>query len=116
MSATDPAPSSAISAQSAADAATSAQPVSIPQGWTGPVAAPSAAQTPNVVVSDPRVRKVANIIIGALLVVLPTAGILDGSSSAIDFSGWLLPAMAVTSFLAGVFNVAVTVPNIPSGK
>lgn len=103
MSATDPAPSSA----------TPAQPIFAP----APVAAPSAAaQTPNVVVSDPRVRKVANIIIGALLVVLPTAGILDGSSTAIDFSGWLLPAMAVTSFLAGVFNVAVTVPNIPSGK
>lgn len=103
MSATDPAPSSA----------TPAPPVFAP----APVAAPTAAaQTPNVVVSDPRVRKVANIIIGALLVVLPTAGILDGSSTAIDFSGWLLPAMAVTSFLAGVFNVAVTVPNIPSGK
>jgi hypothetical protein len=72
------------------------------------------SETPNVVVSDPRVRKVANIVLGAALIVFPAAGILDASSTALDFSSWLLPATAVTSFLAGVFGLAVTTPNVPS--
>lgn len=70
--------------------------------------------TPNVVVSDPRVRKVANVILGAALVIFPTAAILDAASADLDFSNWLVPATAVTSFLAGVFGLAVTTPNVPS--
>lgn len=70
--------------------------------------------TPNVVVADPRVRKVANVILGVALVVFPAAAVLDASSPALDFSAWLVPATAVTSFLAGVFGLAVTAPNVPS--
>lgn len=70
-------------------------------------------ETPNVVVSDPRVRKVANVVLGVALVVFPAAAILDASSPALDFSTWLVPATAVTSFLAGVFGLAVTTPNVP---
>lgn len=72
------------------------------------------SQTPNVVVADPRVRKVANIILGIALVVFPAAAVLDGSSVDLDFSQWLIPATAVTSFLAGIFGLAVTAPNVPS--
>lgn len=71
-------------------------------------------QTPNVVVADPRVRKVANVIIGVALIVFPTAAVLDGASTSLDFSEWLIPATAVTSFLAGVFGLAVTAPNVPT--
>lgn len=70
--------------------------------------------TPNVVVADPRVRKVANVILGVALVIFPAAAVLDASSPALDFSAWLVPATAVTSFLAGVFGLAVTAPNVPS--
>ena len=70
--------------------------------------------TPNVVVGNPYVRKVANIVLGAALIIFPAAGILDASSPELDFSQWLIPATAVTSFLAGVFGLAVTTPNIPS--
>lgn len=70
-------------------------------------------QTPNVVVADPRVRKVANVILGVALIVFPAAAVLDGASADLDFSQWLIPATAVTSFLAGLFSVAVTVPNVP---
>lgn len=70
--------------------------------------------TPNVVVANPNVRKVANIVIGAALVILPAASILDLNSAAFDWSAWLIPATAVTSFLAGIFGLAVTTPNVPS--
>lgn len=71
------------------------------------------AATPNVVVANPRVRKVANVILGTALVVFPAAGVLDAASPELDFSTWLVPATAVTSFLAGVFGLAVTTPNVP---
>ncbi len=70
--------------------------------------------TPNVVVADPRVRKVANIVLGVALIVFPTAAVLDGASADLDFSQWLIPATAVTSFLAGIFAVSVTAPNVPT--
>lgn len=70
--------------------------------------------TPNVVVGNPYVRKVANIILGAALVILPAAAVLDATSPALNFEDWLIPATAVTSFLAGIFGLAVTTPNIPS--
>lgn len=72
--------------------------------------------TPNVVVQNPNVRKVANVILGVALIVFPAAAVLDGASADLDFSQWLIPATAVTSFLAGVFSVAVTVPNVPSSN
>jgi hypothetical protein len=70
--------------------------------------------TPNVVVGNPHVRKVANVVLGVALIVFPAAAVLDASSPGLDFSQWLIPATAVTSFLAGVFGLAVTTPNVPS--
>lgn len=71
--------------------------------------------TPNVVVQNPSVRKVANVVIGVALIVFPAAAVLDSTSAELDFSQWLVPATAVTSFLAGVFGLAVTTPNVPRG-
>lgn len=71
------------------------------------------SSTPNVVVQNPGVRKVANVILGVALIVFPAAAVLDGASVDLDFSQWLIPATAVTSFLAGVFGLAVTTPNVP---
>lgn len=69
--------------------------------------------TPNVVVQNPTVRKVAQWVIGVAALVVPSLAIIQ-SSSALDFSSWLPAAMGVTSFLAGAFGLAVVVPNIPS--
>lgn len=72
-----------------------------------------ASTTPNVVVQNPRVRKVANVVIGSALIILPSATVLDSTSPDLDFAQWLVPAMAVTSFLAGMFGLTVTTPNVP---
>ena len=79
-------------------------------------ATPTPTQTPNVVVSNPAVRKVAGVVLGVALIVFPAAAVLDAASPELDFSVWLIPATAVTSFLAGIFGLAVTTPNIPSKK
>lgn len=71
------------------------------------------SQTPNVVVSDPRVRKVANIVLGAAGLVLGSLVVFDGASADLDFSSVLAPAFAVYSFLAGAFGLIVTTPNVP---
>ncbi len=70
--------------------------------------------TPNVVVQNPAVRKVAGVIIGSAAIIVPAAVVLDGATDALDWSAWTVPAMAVTSFLAGLFQVSVSTPNVPS--
>jgi len=69
--------------------------------------------TPNVVVQNPKVRLVANIVLGSALVLIPAAIVLDVNAPEFDWSFWTTPAMAVTSFLAGVFGLSVTAPNVP---
>lgn len=69
--------------------------------------------TPNVVVQNPKVRKVAGWIIGAAAILVPTIMVIDASAPAFDLSAWTAPAIAATSFLAGVFQVAVSTPNVP---
>lgn len=71
------------------------------------------SDTPNVVVGNPHVRKVANVVLGVALIVFPAAAVLDATSPDLNFEQWLIPATAVTSFLAGIFDLAVTTPNVP---
>lgn len=71
--------------------------------------------TPNVVVQNPTVRKVAQWVIGLAALLLPTLAIVQ-AETVLDFSTWLPAATGVTSFLAGAFGLAVVVPNIPSKK
>ena len=70
------------------------------------------SSTPNVVVANPTVRRYANIVIGVALIIFPALQVLEANSS-LDFSGWLPAALAVTAFLAGLFGLAVTTPNVP---
>lgn len=72
------------------------------------------SETPNVVLANPQVRKALNWVVGVAAVVVPAALVLDAASPELDWSGVLGPAAAVTSFLAGLVGLAVTVPNIPS--
>lgn len=68
--------------------------------------------TPNVVLGNPTVRLALNWIVGAAAIIVPALAIVD-SNSALDFGEWLPAATGVTSFLAGLLGVVVTVPNIP---
>ena len=69
--------------------------------------------TANVVIENPRVRRVANIIIGALAIIIPTTVAIDVAAPGFDLAVYTTPAMAGLLFLAGLFQLGVTTPNIP---
>lgn len=75
---------------------------------------PIPSPTPNVVVSNPTVRKAVNIVLGVAALVLPIVAIIDAGAANFDWSGITGPATAITLFLAGAFGLGVTVPNIPA--
>lgn len=74
---------------------------------------PTPSETPNVVVHNPTVRRVMGYVIGAAAVFVPAAMVLDSATEAFDWTSWTVPALAVTSFLAGIFQVSVSSPNVP---
>ena len=74
---------------------------------------PTPSETPNVVLANPAVRRALNWVVGLAAVVVPAALVLDGASPELDWSVVLTPATAVTSFLAGLLGLSVTLPNIP---
>ena len=69
--------------------------------------------TPNVVVGNPHVRFVANWVIGAAAIILGVTAAVDGASPAFDLSWLVAPISAGVLTLAGLFNVAVSAPNVP---
>lgn len=74
---------------------------------------PVATQTPNVVVANPSVRRVAGIVLGAVGVILGTAVVVDGATGAFDITAVTTPVTAGYLYLSSLFGLAVTVPNIP---
>jgi len=80
---------------------------------TEPVDETRPTETPNVVLANPAVRRVLNIVVGTAAIVLPVATIIDSRSDAFDWTAWTDPATAATSFLAGLLAVAVSAPNVP---
>lgn len=71
-------------------------------------------ETPNVVVGNPQVRRIANIALGALGIIVGTAIVVDGSTPAFDITAITVPVFAGYAYVASLFQIAVTVPNIPS--
>lgn len=74
---------------------------------------PQPTLTPNVVIGNPSVRRVANLVIGTLAIIVPTAVVVDLAAPEFDISQYTTPAMAGLLFLAGLFGLSVTTPNIP---
>lgn len=70
--------------------------------------------TPNVVVENPNVRRAANIFLGVVGLIVGTAVVVDASTPAFDISAITIPVTVGYAYLAGVFGLAVTTPNIPS--
>lgn len=72
-------------------------------------------ETPNVVVQNPNVRKVAGIVLGAIGIALGTVVVVDGAAPAFDLTEYTGPITAGYLYLSSLFGLAVTVPNVPTG-
>lgn len=71
------------------------------------------ATTPNVVVSNPNIRRAANVVLGVVGLLVGTAVVVDGASTAFDISAFTVPIVAGYAYLASAFGLVVTLPNIP---
>lgn len=70
-------------------------------------------QTPNLVIENPAIRKGANIILGVVGLLVGTATVVDASTPAFDISAITIPVTVGYAYLAAIFGLAVTTPNIP---
>jgi hypothetical protein len=71
------------------------------------------SETPNVVIESPGIRKGINIAVSTVAIVLGTTIVVDAASPAFDLSAITNPVSAAVLYLASVFNLAVTLPNVP---
>jgi hypothetical protein len=67
---------------------------------------------PNVVISNPVVRKIATAVLGIAGTATTAAVIVDGAIPSVDWSDWTTPAAKILVGLSGLFLVGVTTPNI----
>lgn len=74
---------------------------------------PAPTQTPNVVIEDPRVRKAAGNILAVASLVEAIAVLVDGAIAQIDYGYITGPAAIIITGLFGIFQLAVTSPNVP---
>jgi ABC-type amino acid transport system permease subunit len=70
--------------------------------------------TPNVVVSDPRVRKIVGNTLAVASVILSLATLVDGAIAELDYGNVTGPAAVIIAGIFGIFQIGVTSPNIPS--
>lgn len=73
----------------------------------------SSNTTPNVVVENPNVRRVANVVLGVVGLLVGTAVVVDASTPVFDITAITTPVTAGYAYLASAFGLVVTVPNIP---
>ena len=74
---------------------------------------PRPSETPNVVIQNPKIRRVANWVISTAALILFSVAVFDASAPAVDLSEYTTPATSVVLFLAGAFGISVIRPNIP---
>lgn len=77
---------------------------------------PTPTETPNVVVSNPAIRKGANIVLGVVGLLVGTATVIDASTAAFDISAITIPVTVGYAYLAAIFGLAVTTPNVPTNR
>lgn len=70
-------------------------------------------ETPNIVIGNPTVRKIINIILWSAGVILGTVIVVDGASPAFELGYITGPVSAGLLYLGSAFGFAVTLPNIP---
>lgn len=71
------------------------------------------SETPNVVVENPKVRKVLRSVIDAIGGLTFIAGAVDLASADLDFAAWTIPVMAAYTAARVVFGFAVDNTNTP---
>lgn len=71
------------------------------------------SETPNVIISNPTVRKVVGNILGIASIALSIAVAVDVAIPAIDYANITGPAALIIASLFGIFQLSVTSPNVP---
>jgi hypothetical protein len=71
-------------------------------------------ETPNVVVSNPTVRKVVGNILGVASLLLSIATLVDGAIEQVEYGYITGPAAVIIAGLFGIFQLGVTSPNVPT--
>ncbi|WP_309105013.1 hypothetical protein [Microbacterium sp.] len=70
-------------------------------------------QTPNVVIENPKARKIAGAVLDVAGLTLAAVIAADAASPAFDVGAVTVPALAVWSVLRAGFGLGVTAPNVP---
>ena len=70
--------------------------------------------TPNVVISNPLVRKWVGNILGVATVVLSIATVVDGAIAELDYANVTGPAAIIIAGILGIFQLTITSPNVPT--
>lgn len=69
--------------------------------------------TPNVVITNPKARRIARTVLDVVGVVLGTLMVVDVSSDAFNLTAITAPALAAFTYLRFAFGQAVDNPNTP---
>lgn len=73
-------------------------------------------ETPNVVIENPKVRKVLGLALYIIGVVAGLAAfVLSGIALPFDVDFWVAKVTGAVAILSGAFGLGVTLPNIPKG-
>jgi len=70
-------------------------------------------ETPNAVLENPSVRRVVNVVLGIIGIIIGTVTVVDASTAAFDLTPFTIPATVGYAYLAAIFGLAITTPNIP---
>lgn len=75
---------------------------------------PFPTQTPNVVIENPKARKIARTVLDVIGALIGTVIVVDLASDAFDATAITTPVVAGWSYLRLVFGVAIDNRNTPS--
>lgn len=75
---------------------------------------PKPTYTPNVIVQNPHVRKIAGNVLAVATLVLLIATLVDSAISVLDYGFITGPAAVIVGGLFSIFQLGVTSPNVPT--
>lgn len=71
------------------------------------------SETPNVIITNPTIRKVVGNVLGAATTLLAIATVVDGAIAELDYANITGPAAVIIAGILGVFQLTITSANIP---